>query len=304
MSYEDSLIVKAAWYYYIENMTQQDISKQLDISRMKVIKLLEKAKQTGVIQFKICPEQSRQLLIEQKLIKHWGLKDAFVVPTPPANANLNETISQACAMYINNRLTENMFINMGYGDTPSRVLNHLATITEMPISVISLTGGVSYYLPNIHSNIFNAKLYLYPAPLLVSSKEMCRAMQQEPPIQKIARMVRLASLTVVGIGAMNPEATILTNGILNQSDFSYLSMQGAVGDILTHFINKKGEPIHSDIEERLFSTPLSTLKELNNVIGVSGGPQKIEAIRAALHGGYLDILVTDENTAIKLTEER
>lgn len=300
MDYEDSLIVKTAWYYYIENMTQQKISDKLGISRMKVIKLLDKAKQTGVIQFKISQERSQQLMIEQKLTTRWNLKDTFVVPTPPREANLNETIAQAAAMYMGDRLTENMFINMGYGDTPSRVLNHLATIAETPISVVSLTGGVSYYLPNIRSNIFNAKLYLYPSPLIVSSKEMCKAMRDEPPIQEIARMVRLATMTVVGIGAMNEEATIINNGILNPNDFLYLSMQGAVGDILTHFIDKDGNPIHSDIEERLFSTPLGTLKNLNNVIGISGGPRKVEAIRAALKGEYLDVLITDEDTAAQL----
>lgn len=303
MDYEDSLIVKTAWYYYIENMTQQKISDKLGISRMKVIKLLDKAKQTGVIQFKISQERSQQLMIEQKLTTKWNLKDTFVVPTPPREANLNETIAQAAAMYMGDRLTENMFINMGYGDTPSRVLNHLATMAETPISVVSLTGGVSYYLPNIRSNIFNAKLYLYPSPLIVSSKEMCKAMRNEPPIQEIARMVRLATMTVVGIGAMNEEATIINNGILNPNDFLYLSMQGAVGDVLTHFIDKDGNPIHSDIEERLFSTPLGTLKNLNNVIGISGGPSKVEAIRAALKGEYLDILITDEDTAAQLIED-
>ena len=168
--------------------------------------------------------------------------------------------------------------------------------------MVSLTGGVSYYLPNIRSNIFNAKLYLYPAPLLVSSKEMCKAMRDEPPIQEIARMVRLATMTVVGIGAMNEDATIISNGILNPNDFLYLSMQGAVGDILTHFFDRDGSPIHSDIEERLFSTSLNTLKSLNNVIGISGGPQKVEAIRAALRGSYLDVLITDEDTALQLID--
>ena len=109
-------------------------------------------------------------------------------------------------------------------------------------------------------------------------------------------------MTVIGIGAMNDDATIISNGILNQNDFLYLSMQGAVGDILTHFIDKDGKPIHSDVEERLFSTPLETLKSLNNVIGISGGPQKVEAIRAALKGGYLDVLITDEETAMQLID--
>lgn len=127
-------------------------------------------------------------------------------------------------------------------------------------------------------------------------------MRNEPPIEEIARMVRLATMTVIGIGAMNDDATIISNGILNQNDFLYLSMQGAVGDILTHFIDKDGKPIHSDVEERLFSTPLETLKSLNNVIGISGGPQKVEAIRAALKGGYLDVLITDEETAMQLID--
>lgn len=301
-NYEESLIVKTAWYYYIENMTQQKISEKLGISRMRVIKLLDKARQNGTIQFKIPQSHSQQLRIEQELIKKWNLKDAFVIPTPLPEANLNETIAKAAAMYIGDRLTENMFINMGYGDTPSRVLNHLARLTEFPISVVSLSGGVSYYLPNTQSSTFNARLYLYPAPLLVSSKEMCTAMWEEPTLQAISRMTRLSTMSVVGIGGMTEEATILSNGILSRDDFLYLSMKGAVGDILTHFYNIDGKPIHSDIDERLLSTSLEQLQDLENVIGVAGGPGKIEAIRGALKGEFLNVLITDEETAIALME--
>lgn len=296
MDYEEALIIRAAWYYYIENMTQQSISDKLGISRMRVMKLLDKARQTGIIQFKIGRERSQRLQVEQQLMKTWNLKDAYIIPTPP-DANRNESIARAAAMYISDRITENTFINMGYGDTPSRVLNHLANTTATPISIVSLTGGVSYYLPNAQSNIFNARLYLYPTPLLVSSKEMAEAMRAEPTVQEIARMVRLANITVVGVGGMNDQATILNNGILSKNDFLYLSMQGAVGDVLTHFYNCDGVPIQSPIEDRLLSTPLETLKELNNVIGISAGMHKVEAIRAALKGEYLDILITDEETA-------
>lgn len=302
MDYNESLVIKTAWYYYIEDMTQQKISEKLGISRMKVIKMLEKARQDGIIQFRISQERSQHLQVEQKLIQQWNLKDAFVVPTPPSDANPNETIAQAAAMYISDRLADNSYINMGYGDTPSRVLNHLANIAETPVSVVSMTGGVSYYLPNNLSTTFNAKLYLYPTPLLVSSKELCASLQDEPSIQEIARMVRLASMTIVGIGGMSDNATIISNGILTKNDFRYLSMQGAVGDILTHFIDKDGTPIPSQIEDRLFSTPLETLRELNNVIGIAAGDSKLEAIRATLNGSYLDILITDEETALKLTQ--
>ena len=300
INYEDTLVVKTAWYYYIENMTQQKISEKLGISRMRVIKLLEKARQEGVIQFRIQQDNAQRMQLEGQLAKMWGLKDVFVVPTPPEEDNINETIAQATAMYLSDRISENCFINMGYGDTPSRILNHLATMSKFPVSIVSLTGGVSYYLPNTQSNIFNAKLYLLPAPLLVSSKEMVTAMMQEPSIIEIFRMVSLASITLVGIGGIGEDATILKNGILSKNDFLYLSMQGAVGDVLSHFIDKDGNLVHTNVEERLLSTPLDTLKKLDNVIGVAAGPSKVNAIRAALRGKYLDILITDEDTARQL----
>ena len=303
MNYEEILMIKTAWYYYLENMTQQKISDLLGISRMRVIKLLEKARQTGVIQFKLRQDSAARMQIEKKLTEQYGLKDVFVVPANPNDEDRNDTIAKAAAMYISDRLTDNSFINLGYGDTLSRVLNNLATMMEQPISCVSLTGGVNYYLPNTRSNVFNAKLYLIPAPLMVSSKEMVTAMRSESSIKEISRMVMLSSLTVVGIGAMNDRATVLKSGILNQNDFLYLKMQGAVGDVLCHFVNKDGELVHTNVEDRLISTPLSTLKELDNVIGVAAGTEKVEAIRATLNGKYLDILITDEETALKLMEE-
>ncbi|WP_101697112.1 sugar-binding transcriptional regulator [Clostridium minihomine] len=302
MNYEQTLVVKTAWYYYVENMTQQKISERLGISRMRVIKLLEKARQDGVIQFKIHPDKVHRMELERQLSETWGLKDTFVVPTPPDTEDVNKTIAQAASMYLSDRISPNSFINMGYGDTLSRVLNHLATLSEFPVSVVSLTGGVNYYLPNAQSHIFNAKLHLLPAPLLVSSPEMVKAMMQEPSVTEIMRMVKLASLTLVGIGGMSDNATILKNGIVSKNDFFYLSMRGAVGDVLSHFFDKEGNLVHTGIEDRLISTPLDTLRQLDNVVGVAAGPTKVEAIRAALRGKYLDTLITDEETARALID--
>ncbi len=303
MNYEESLMIKTSWYYYFENMTQQQIADVLGVSRLRVIKLLEKARETGIIQFKLRQDGVDRIQLEKTLMERYGLKDVFVVPAMPGRTEINENIAKAAAMYVRDRLTENSFINIGYGDTPSRVLNNLATMAQEPISCVSLTGGVNYYLPDTRSNVFNAKLYLMPAPLLASSKEMADAMRQEASVQEISRMVRLATVSVIGIGPMHETATIIKSGILSRNDFLYLSMKGAVGDVLSHFINKDGELVESPVEDRLISTSLTTLRELKNVIGVAAGEAKVEAIRATLRGKYLDVLITDEPTATILAED-
>jgi DNA-binding transcriptional regulator LsrR (DeoR family) len=305
MDFDEELMIKASWYYYLENKTQQTISELLGISRMRVIRLLDKAQQTGIVQFKIRAEHAGRIRLEKQLIETYRLKDSFVIPTPAEAGigEINDAIADAAAMYISARIQPNDFINIGYGDTTGKTLNNLAKIAEAPISCISLTGGVSIYLPNARSNVFNARLFLIPAPLVVSSKEMVNAIMEENPVKEIFRMASLASFTIVGIGGMNDEATILKSGVLSANDFLYLKMRGAVGDILCHFIDRQGNLIAAPLEDRLVSASLDTLKSLPNVIAVAAGKDKREAVRGALSLGYLDILITNEDTARWLVDD-
>lgn len=297
---EEHLMTKIAWYYYFENMTQQEISKHLGITRMRVVKLLDKARQTGIIQFKIKPNPYNRLQKENSLIEKYNLKDVYVVPTNPKPEEANETIAKAAAMYVEDLITENCFINFGYGDTLSRTINHLATNIDTPVSFVSLTGGVSHYLPNVNSNFFNTKLYLVPAPLAASTKSMANAISSESSVQEIYNMTKLASITIVGIGSTSEDSTIINSGVINKNDLLLLKMQGAVGDILAQFIDQDGNLIDTELHSRLISTPISSLKDLNNVIGVACGDDKVLAIDAALKSSNLDILITDENTASQL----
>ena len=86
MNYEESLMVKAAWYYYFENLTQQAIADRLCISRMRVIKLLEAARQTGVIQFRLRSDGVGMMEVSRRLMEKYHLKDVFIIPTPDAGA--------------------------------------------------------------------------------------------------------------------------------------------------------------------------------------------------------------------------
>lgn len=301
--YEENLMIKISWYYYMENLTQQTIADQLGISRMRVIKLLERARQTGIVQFKISSSFDRRHALETKLMNRYGLKDCYTVPTNPNPADVNDTIAKAASIYISNHITDHSYINFGYGDTSSRTIAYLAKSLESQVSYVSLTGGVGYYLPNSESNIFNAKLYLIPAPLMMSSSDMAAAIRDESSVQEVSNMIQLASMTIVGIGAMDDGATILKSSILSHNDFLLLTMKGAVGDIICHFVDKDGNLVDTDIDSKLVSVPLNTLHSLENVIGVAAGTHKVPAISAALKGGYLDILITDENTAELLCRE-
>lgn len=296
------LMLKATWYYYMENYTQQQISQLMGVSRAKVIRLLDEARASGVIRFLFREDDQRRMEVERGLIERFSLEDAFVVPTPAHAADLTNSIARAASIYVADHLRADGFLNIGYGDMTGLILDNLAASRRSDINVASLTGGVSYYLPKVSSEVFAMHLYLTPAPLILSSAELREALFNEPAIQDVYRMTSHADMTVVGIGSMDEDATIIRNGILSKTDFALLKMQGAVGDVLNHFIDAEGEPLATSIEDRIVSTGLDKLQQMRNVIGAAGGLVKVPAMYAVLKHGYLNILVTDEQTARALLD--
>ena len=295
-----ALATKAAWYYYMEDNTQAQIAEVMGVSRAKVIRLLEEARAQGIVQFSFRKNDSQRVSAEQLLIDRFGLKDAFVVPTPLDNSAINQSIAQGAAHYVSDHLREDGYLNIGYGDTVSRMLGVLAKNREESLNVVSLTGGVSYYLPTVGTTAYSMHLFLTPSPLVVSSRQVRDALLDEKSLQDVSTMTEYADMSVVGIGAAVEGATVLRNGILNEGELTVLKMQGAVGDVLNHFMDKDGNLIQTEIEDRVISTDLDKLRQLKNVVGVAGGKDKVTAIKAVLNGGYLNVLITDSDTAAEL----
>ena len=295
-----ALATKAAWYYYMEDSTQAQIAEVMGVSRAKVIRLLEEARAQGIVQFSFRKNDSQRVSAEQLLIDRFGLKDAFVIPTPLDSSAINQSIAQGAAHYVSDHLREDGYLNIGYGDTVSRMLGVLAKNREESLNVVSLTGGVSYYLPTVGTTAYSMHLFLTPSPLVVSSRQVRDALLDEKSLQDVSTMTEYADMSVVGIGAAVEGATVLRNGILNEGELTVLKMQGAVGDVLNHFMDKDGNLIQTEIEDRVISTDLDKLRQLKNVVGVAGGKDKVTAIKAVLNGGYLNVLITDSDTAAEL----
>ena len=67
--------------YYNLNMTQIDISKELCTTRFKVAKLLQDAKDMGVIEISIKQPIERNTELENKFKSIYSLKNALILDT-------------------------------------------------------------------------------------------------------------------------------------------------------------------------------------------------------------------------------
>jgi DNA-binding transcriptional regulator LsrR (DeoR family) len=113
-------------------------------------------------------------------------------------------------------------------------------------------------------------------------------------------MAKLANYFLVGVGEMSAETTLVSTGYLSLADLEILHRKGAVGNIVGQFFDIEGNIIDCDLHKRIVAFPIEELRKMKNVIGVVGGRDKIEAILGALHGNFIKVLITDEETATSI----
>jgi lsr operon transcriptional repressor len=305
-TYAENMMIRVAWYYYKDNLTQNDIAKLLGISRARVVRLLEKARGEGIVQFHIKGHDRNCLGIEEEFKRFFSVKDAFVIPAPYKEKELSDSLSRAASQYLQNKLQENDIIGLGWGRAVSKTVDFLSMEPSRNISVVTLTGGVNYYLQSRRSQDGGMEnfqdIHVIPAPFLASSEEMADSFLLEPSIKEILELANLSKYNVVGIGGVYPDATIIQEEKMTVNELTYIKQQQAVGDILGQYYDKDGRVLDLPHHKRLIGTPLSKLKQLKNVIAVAGGKKKIEAIYGALKGDYIHTMITDEETAKSILE--
>jgi lsr operon transcriptional repressor len=201
-------------------------------------------------------------------------------------------------------------LGVGWGETVSRVIAATAFGAVGPVHMVTLTGGVEGYLQTILSSkgevaseapdLTSARVI--PSPIMASTPALAAALREEPTIQEVLKQACGVEHALVGVGTPTADATIVHMGYLNAEDARGLRERGVVGDILGQFFDADGNVVDLPIHDRRIGIDLADLASIPKVVGVAGGLHKAEAILGALHGGFLDVLVTNELAAIRLLD--
>jgi len=310
----EELLLRVAWYYYKDELTQDEIARRLSMSRASVGRLLDRARKVGLVSINLNTEYLDAFELSGELRRVFGLAEALVVPDherePADHHAVNARIGLGGAQFMSTHLRPAASLGVGWGETVSRVIAATNFGTVGPVHMVTLTGGVEGYLPTIlsskgetgaeSSEVTSATVI--PTPIMASTPALAAALRDEPTVQQVLKQACDVEHALVGVGTPTADATIVHMGYLNPADVRGLRERGVVGDILGQFFDADGNVVELPIHDRRIGIELSDLMHIPKVVGVAGGLHKAQAILGALHGGFLDVLVTNELVAIRLLE--
>jgi DNA-binding transcriptional regulator LsrR (DeoR family) len=314
VSDHNRLLVKIARLYYEQEMTQGEIGKRLRLSRQKVQRLLHQAHDQGVVRIGILPIMGIFSDLEKSLEQQFGLREAVVVETTAYENHLAVTreVGMGAAEYLLRVVQPHDRIVLSWGGSLLSMVNaasHYGPMELKDVTVIQGLGGLVDPNNEIHAadltrrlaRALGAKAVLLPAPGVAGSKSTREALTSDPHVAEVLRKARGANLAFMGIGAPRKESILVQEGnIVTWHELAALKSQGAVGDINLRYFDERGQRVPSDLDSRVIGLTLDEIKKIDHVVGVAGGAEKLKAIRAALEGKLLNVLVTDHMTAHRL----
>jgi DNA-binding transcriptional regulator LsrR (DeoR family) len=244
------------------------------------------------------------------------LRDAIVIDCQNSEDEdiIHRDIGAAASYYVETAIKNEEIIGISsWSATLLALINSMHPIRrKKDVQVVELLGSVGNPSAEIHATRLTGRLadlvhgqaiYL-PAPGVVGLKETRDALISDPLVREAMVLLDRLTMALVGIGSITPSPILRESGnIFSGEELNRLREKKAVGDISLRFFDADGNPIESSLNDRLVSVELEQLKRVDRVIGMAGGARKLPAIRGALRGGLINILITDNFTAEQLLSE-
>lgn len=310
-----NLAVKVAVLYYERNMSQIDIAKHFGISQSTVSRLLKLAQDLGIVRIVVRKPIENYFYLEEKLKEIYGLRDALVTKgVKREESQTIQNIAQAASFYLETEIKDNDVIGIAcWSEVLFNTINFMSPINYFTkCEVVQILGGIGDPSAEIHafqltkrlSQVLNGKMFLLPAPALVSSPDSKNILLNDFAIKDTISKFNNLTLVITGIGSLQPSQLLQKSGnIFKEEELNLLKERGAVGEICLHFFDENGKPIKTELDERVIGISLEQLKKVSRVIGIAGGERKYKAILGALRGKLINILITDHLTAEFLIDQ-
>lgn len=304
-----ALLARIAWLYYHQGLTQQAVGDQLGLSRNKVLRLLARARDEGIVQIRVVHPSIRHMELEARLVDAFGLREAVVAPTGDSEEKTLEAIGQFGAMYLERTLRAGDVIGTAWGVALREVARHLRPLDLGGVTVLQLMGGLHadglvnpLDVARVMAEKLGGEARMLYTPAFVDTPEIRGALLSDQRIAQTLRAGASVQTALVGIGDVSMGNSLIRWRALSGDELQTVVERGAVGDILGRHFDADGKPVESALSERIVAVSLETVRAIPNVVAIAAGARKAAAIAGALRGEYVDVLVTDEAAARAVLE--
>ncbi len=302
--HDDRLLLRVAQLYYEKGLTQAEIASRVHVTRWKVGRMLEEARQTGIVRIEIVHRHARCHAEESQLKQTYGLDDAVVVPSVDSRGGNRRNVAAAAAEYLADLRPQPKVVAVSWGQTMDDLAAEIPPGWARGVTVVQANGGLSRTgrAPAITASVELARqgvgtaIYL-PAPAIVESPALGAALSADASVRKVLEVARAADVIIYSASGLTPTGVIVGSGYLDAADLDDLRAKNAIGDVFARFVDAHGDPVDSHLEARTIGLTIEDLRRAKLPVAVVSGLDKAEISRALVRGGLCRVMICDQMLA-------
>lgn len=304
-------MIQATWLYHIGQMSQEEVSRRMGLSRFKVLRLLQDARDLGLVRISVEHATTGALALADRLTAQFALTEALVAPDTGGDpAAGRRAVGQLAAGWLARTGGEGrVTVGVGWGRTMAAMADALTGLRNPELCFVSLMGSMTHTSATSPFDVCvrlaaltDARAVFLPAPFLADSAEDAALIRRQRLVREALEVARAADHMMISVGECTPEALLQSSGILTVDEASGLIAAGAVADTTGKFFAADGSLAPTDLNLRAPSIDLGDLHR-SDVVVLSSGAGKAAALRAVLAAGFVNRLIVDEPLARALLQE-
>ncbi len=304
------LTASVARRYYIDGRSKVEIADEFRLSRFKIARLLDEARESGLVRIEIGHAGSVDVGLSDQVQQALGLRHVVVVDTPEEDpASLRGQLGTAAAQLLTEIVTAEDVLGLAWARSVSAMGSALTSIA--PCSVVQLTGALSG--ADVHESSIElvrevAKIaggpasYFY-APLIVPDAATAKALRQQPEVARAMDLIPSVSIAVAGVGGWGPGLSTMYDAI-EPDERDALLARGVRADISGILLDEEAVPLRTPLTERTIGITAEQMLAIPEVIAIAYQTSKLQALRLAVRSGLVGGLVTHTAVARELLEQR
>lgn len=293
--------------YYRRGRTQEEISRKENISRSQVSRLLDKARDLGIVRIEVnLPEDLEAEPLKGFLKQHLKLEKLILVPAEKDwdDHMTADAIARTAAAQLPRLLKGSMVVGAGWGETMYRTAaalkHHPIGGDPLVVPLIGTSGSNNPYLQintiidrlsdNLGGDSFFANLPAF------REKNVPFTAYENKRLNMLHEYWNHVDTAVFGLGSRDSGKGSFDEEVSPASQ-QRIWETDVVGDVLAQFFFEDGSFLPKDGSYHTNAFPVERLKSLPRSICLAGGPQKTDALLAGARSGFFKTLITDTRTA-------
>jgi len=312
---DDMIAAMIARRFYVLGESKLDIADTFGLSRFKVARILDTARENGLVKVAIDMGRPVDVGLSDEVRSAYGLNRVIVLERAESKggrADVRRKIGMLAAELLTEIATLDDVIGLSWARSVNVMAEEIHALPRCPVvQLCGVQAGMDMRDRSVETvsrvaAVGGGDAYPIYGPLVLPDRRTTETLRRQRGIAETFGQFRNLTKAVVSIGAWQPgESTVYDS--LSPAERDAIGKRGARAEVAARLFDGDGNALSTGLAHHVLAISIDELKRVPEVIALGYTAPKAEAIDAVVRSGMVTTLITDAaaaEPALALAEKR